>query len=92
MAVADLLAWRRLGCRYATPGDRAVVHHGFTFATADARSISPLRVADPKEWTEAEINLVKKAIDEIIDRPEGKDIAAALNQEISVSSGATHLV
>jgi hypothetical protein len=48
---------------------------GFTFAPGDcARQTVDCTLRTPKEWTPAEIDLVKKAIDEIVDKPTGHDI------------------
>ncbi len=71
----------------ARPGDSlrqenaALAYHGFAFSPG--RCESPQKdcpLAVPKEWTTVEIDLVKKAIDEIIASPNGKDIAARTQQ------------
>ena len=48
---------------------------GFTFAPGDcARSTADCTLRMPQEWTTTELDLVRRAIDEIVDKPAGKDI------------------
>jgi hypothetical protein len=48
---------------------------GFTFAPGDcAGQTVDCTLRTPKEWTTGDINIVRKAIDEIVDKPTGHDI------------------